>query len=96
MPVNGGTAEEVAESDQWPSCIQPVGGGVYYMGWQRRRRASIWFYDFATQKTSEVLALKDGEVSRDATFDVSPDGKGILYPKIDRTETGIVLVENFR
>lgn len=96
VPANGGTAEEVAESEQSPSCIQPVGGGVYYMGWQRRRRASIWFYDFATQKSSEVLAFKDGEVSRDATFDVSPDGKGILYPKIDRTQTGIVLVENFR
>ena len=96
VPANGGTAEEVTESDQFPSCIQAVARGVYYMGWQRRRRASVWFYDFATQKTTEVLRLKEGEVSRDATFDVSPDGKGILYPRVDRTETGIVLVENFR
>jgi hypothetical protein len=66
------------------------------LGWERRRRASIWFYDFASRKSSEVMRLNDGEISRDATFDVSPDGKYLLYPKIDHTQTNLVLGENFR
>jgi len=57
---------------------------------------SIWFYDFAAKKSSEVLRLNNAEVSRDASFDVSPDGKYVLYPKIDRAQTDVVLVENFR
>jgi Tol biopolymer transport system component len=96
VSANGGAEEEVVESSHWDSAIQPVSGGIYYMSRERRQRASIWFYDFATRKTSTVLDLNDEEVSRDASFDVSPDGRYLLYPKIDRTQTNLVLVENFR
>jgi len=96
VPSDGGAEEEVASPEQYISALQPVEKGIYYMGWEGRRRMSIWFYDFAAKKSSEVLRLNNAEVSRDASFDVSPDGKYLLYPKIDRAQTDVVLVENFR
>jgi len=35
-------------------------------------------------------------MGRDAGFDVSPNGKYLLYPKIDRAQTDLCVVENFR
>jgi len=96
VPANGGAEEEVASPDLFVSAVQPVANGIYFMGWESRRRVSIDFYDFATKKISEMLRLNDAEISRNAAFDVSPDGKYLLYPKIDRAQTDLVLVENFR
>jgi hypothetical protein len=96
VPAGGGAEEEVMSPDMFIAAIEPVPKGVYYMGWESRRRVAIGFYDFAAKKSSDVLALNDAEISRNATFDVSPDGRYLLYPKIDRAETDVVLVENFR
>jgi Tol biopolymer transport system component len=96
VPSGSGAEEEVATPEQFISSLQPVANGIYYMGWEGRRRVSIWFYDFAAKRSAEVLRLNDAEISREARFDVSPDGKYLLYPKIDRAETDLVLVENFR
>jgi Tol biopolymer transport system component len=96
VPSDGGTEEQVASPDQYISALQPVAKGIYYMGWEGRRHTSIWFYDFAAKKSTEVLRLNNAEISRDSGFDVSPDGKYVLYPKIDRAQTDVVLVENFR
>jgi Tol biopolymer transport system component len=96
VPSDGGSEEEAVSPDQWVSSLQPAAKGIYYMAWERRRRMAIQFYDFQSQKTTDVLRFENAEIARDSTFDVSPDGKYILYPKIDRTQTDLVLVENFR
>jgi Tol biopolymer transport system component len=96
VPANGGAEEEVSSPDLFVSTLQTAPNGIYFMGWESRRRVSIDFFDLATKKTSEVLRLNDAEISRNAAFDVSPDGKYLLYPKIDRAQTDLVLVENFR
>jgi Tol biopolymer transport system component len=96
VPSDGGKEEEVVSLDRWVSSLDPVKTGIYSMTWEGRRRAVIAFYDFEKQKNTEVLRLNDAEISRNANFDLSPDGKYLLYPKVDRTETDLVLVENFR
>ena len=96
VPAGGGEEEEVVAPEQWVFSLQPAAKGIYYLGMEQRRRMAIWFYDFASQKSSLVLEWNANQVGRDATFDVSPDGKYVLYPKVDRTQTDIVLVENFR
>jgi hypothetical protein len=96
VPANGGAEEEVTSPDMFVSAVQPVAKGAYFMGWEGRRRVSIDFYDLATQKSTPVLGLKDAEIPRNSSFNVSSDGKYLLYPKIDRAQTDLVLVENFR
>jgi Tol biopolymer transport system component len=86
----------VPEHDLVWSSIQPVKNGVYYLEWSHAQRSFVLvFYDFGAKRSTGVLTIKDVDQSGDA-FRVSPDGKYVLYPKTDRNETNLVLVENSR
>ena len=67
--------------------------GIYFV----RRDAtgpSIRFYSFATGWSSPVAALD--AVPEHPSLAVSPDGQTLLYTHIDRNESDILLVEDFR
>ena len=99
VPAGGGEEEEaiVPDHDLWWTTIQPVAKGVYYLEFNRGVRMQIvMFHDFRTQKNVEVFGLKDADISPESTFSISPDGKYILYSKVDRSATNLVLVENFQ
>jgi Tol biopolymer transport system component len=98
VPVDGGKEEEVVvpEHDMVWSSMQLGKDGVYYLEWSRGQRGFVlMFYSFGAKKFTEIVTIKDVDLSGDG-FRVSPDGKYVLYPKTDRNETNLVLVENFR
>ena len=43
-----------------------------------------------------VVGVDKQLVNGDGALSVSPDGQWVLYPQIDRVESHIMLVENFR
>lgn len=98
VPVEGGKEDEyfVPEHDLlWGGSLHPVKDGIYYSEFERGQRAvAIAFYDFATGKSRPVLRVKNGDLNEG--FSLSPDGKWVLYAKTDRSQTNLVLVENFR
>ena len=96
---DGGKAEEAIEPEHnlLGASYAAVPGGIYYLEFDRPARAvDLAFYRFSSSKTSEVLRMTDAEGSSGAGFTISPDGNTILYPKIDRSQTNLVLIENFR
>ena len=68
-------------------------GGIYFI---RRAAAgpTIRYYNFLTGRSSPIVTL--GEVPEQPSLAVSPDGRVLLYTHVDRNESDILLVENFR
>ena len=99
MPAEGGTEEQVfiPEHDLLWVVLQPTRKGVYYLEFARGARAmQVSFYDFTTRRNEEVFRMKDADFFQVMSFSISPDGKYILYPRVDQGQTNLMLVENFR
>jgi Tol biopolymer transport system component len=101
VPLEGGEPEEFIVPDHdlvWANATQASKKGMYYLEWERSSRAmAVSFYDYATKKNSMVLRMRGFDMGGGSTsFSVSPDGKYILYPKVDRTQTNLMLVDNFK
>ena len=78
-----------------------------FLGWKLRHNA-IWMinydttptpliaFDLATRKKIKLGSLDVGPFAFSATgFDISSDGRSIIYSRVDSLESDIMLVENF-
>jgi Tol biopolymer transport system component len=96
MPTQGGAAVPVLSRNSgrfWDLTEQ----GICFIDLDAKPHATINFYNFDTQRVTEIGTL-DKEPVGDSTGaqSVSPDGQWVLYPQVDRRDSHIMLVENFR
>ena len=66
--------------------------GIYYID-QQTKEAKLKFLSFATG-TSTLVARDLGRVKRGLT--ATPDGRTILFARVDSSADDLMLVENFR
>jgi hypothetical protein len=72
--------------------------GIYFLTAEKVARPAIEFFSFSTGRVTEVAALTKPfkPWTNPDGLSVSPDGRWILYTQEDRTDSDIMLVENFR
>jgi hypothetical protein len=99
MPVAGGEEEEVVvfENNPFWTVLQPVRNGIYYAELDRPPRAmEVSYFDFERKRSTVAFRLPIRNIGQATSYSVSPDGKHFLYPRVDQSETNLMMVENFR
>ncbi len=92
LPTSGGQPVKMVEGVV-QSAFAVVQKGVYYIDQPERGEARLQFLDAATGKSTTV-ARNLGDVRLGLT--ASPDGRTILYSRVDSSVDDLMLVENFR
>ena len=91
LPASGGTPVKILDGVVWFNfCL--VDKGAYYID-RLGGEARLQYLDLVTGK-STIVARNLGEVRAGLT--ASPDGKTILFTRVDSSFDDLMLVENFR
>ena len=91
LPASGGQPVKVLEGVVWRA-FTVLERGIYYID-QPAAETRLQFFDLATRKSTTV-ARNLGDVRIGVT--ASPDGRTILYTRVDSSVDDLMLVENFR
>ena len=91
QPVSGGSPVKILEG-VIQSCFAVLAGGIYYVD-RLSDETRLQYYDFGTRRSTTV-APNLGNVGLGLT--ASPDGRTILYSRIDSSVDDLMLVENYR
>jgi serine/threonine protein kinase/Tol biopolymer transport system component len=94
LPTAGGEPVKVLDGVVWFNwCL--FANGVYYIDYTDplTKETRLQYLNFLTGKTTTV-ARNLGEVSAGLT--VSPDGKTLLYTRVDSYDVDLMIVENFQ
>ena len=94
MPLEGGAPQIVItlphlQGGNWSLARN----GFYFVEHPPRDSPQISFFDFNTQKTSQVRRLQG--IPEKNSLDVSADGNWLLFSILDSKENEIVLIRNF-
>ena len=92
MPVAGGEETKVLEQGR-QGAWNVLDQGIYFVNLQASPYPTIEFFNFATSRTTQIGIIEKAFYN---AFCVSPDGRWILWSQIDRSESDIMLMENFR
>ncbi len=101
VPSGGGAAEQAMDTDG-PLVGDPLPfkGGIYYLTFERfdrfDRPLTLVYYDFAAKTTTPVFRLPGRNFGFTPVFSISPDGKFVLFARVDQSLTNLMLVENFK
>jgi hypothetical protein len=92
MPVEGGESTRILKniSVMWRVC----GNGICFLD-EKENPARLKRLDLRSGRTTgfgSVDLVKEGS---SGTFAVSPDGRWVIYPRVDAFTTDIMLVEDF-
>ena len=60
------------------------------------REVALWVYEFRADSSRRVRSLPGFSRDRAPAFDVSPDGKYVVYPRTNQGESDLMLLEKFR
>jgi Tol biopolymer transport system component len=95
MPTQGGGGVLVLNRNSW-RFWDLTDQGICFIDLDAKPHATINFYDFDRQRVTRIGTVEKQLFNADGALSVSPDGQWVLYPQVDRLDSHIMLVENFR
>jgi Tol biopolymer transport system component/serine/threonine protein kinase len=96
MPIQGGAGMLVLNR-QCRRFWDLTDKGICFIDFAAKPHLTISFYDFDTQRVTRIGTVeKEPRISDIGALSVSPDAQWVLYPQVERMESHIMLVENFR
>ncbi len=96
MPIEGGEEVRVLEN-AWTVYWRVWQQGICFLDRSVASHPAIKFFDLIHAKTSLIAILeKEPNAPGGGGLAVSPDGRWILYKRVDQIDCEIMLVENFR
>jgi Tol biopolymer transport system component len=98
VPVDGGEEKKILDGPPptgW-GYFAVAEKGIYYGDAPNRANIGVYFYDFATQKSSLVLAVEHFGADGTPGMSVSCDGRYVVYTALAQPTVNIMLVDNFR
>ncbi len=98
IPVTGGDEKLVLDHHQagyW-RLWNVIEGGIYFATASNPHQPVIEFFDFASRKVSQVIALTRPLPRSAPGLSVSPDRRWLLFTQMDQSGSDIMLVTGFR
>jgi Tol biopolymer transport system component len=96
MPTAGGEEIRIFDGGQmgyWAI----LKDGICFLNREAAPQPAIEFFNFATRRVIRLIRLEKSKATGGASvLDVSQDGQWIIYWQVDRLDSDIMLVENFR
>jgi Tol biopolymer transport system component/DNA-binding winged helix-turn-helix (wHTH) protein len=96
MPVEGGEETRVLDQVEW-GYWAVTEQGICFLNRQAQPRPAIELFDVATGQLKRIATVEpDLGFPVPPGFAVAPDGRWLLYKRVDQSDNDIMLVENFR
>jgi Tol biopolymer transport system component len=97
VPAEGGTEEPVIDELYSNWCNWGLAGNdVYFLNPSEGGGWAVYKMDLTTRVVTKVAPIRGSPLLHGPGFDVSHDGRWILYSSWDSSESDLMLVENFR
>ena len=101
MPVEGGQPVRVLSGVPRYFSWVTLGNRIYFLD-RDEGSSQINFFDLPSHRMQQVTTVDLGPSTyllspapASKMFSISPDGKSIIYGRVDRLESDIMLIENF-
>lgn len=98
VPVDGGEEIPVIESAR--SGYRAVTDkGIYFLDFDVAPASAakpLKFFNFETRKITQVGVIEKIQLTGEASFSVSRDGHWAIWRQVDRSESNIMLIDNFQ
>jgi eukaryotic-like serine/threonine-protein kinase len=92
VPIEGGQAVKVLDNLSTYENLVFGNSGIYFVPSESPTSGSIHFLGFETNKAVHIFTA-DAPILE---MGISPDGRSILYSRVERDSSELMLVENFR
>ncbi len=98
IPVGGGQetpAIDTARSGHWAVTDR----GIYFVDFSTVPTAApkpVKFFSFEIRKIEQICTIDRINLSSNVSFSVSRDGRWVLWCHVDRNESNLMLIDNFR